>query len=84
MNFFEVMSGLPLSVEASAKKELVAVVTADLKFLSTLGVVDYLMLVGIDDENKEVVVGIIDYFQLYTYKRMIESSVKKVGSLIIG
>ena len=42
------------------------------------------MLVGIDETNNELGVGIIDYLQLYNYKRMIESNVKKAGSTITG
>ena len=56
-------------------------VDADASFLASIGVVDYSMLVGVSKADEggegELYIGIIDFLQLYNYKKMIESSVKR-------
>ena len=40
---------------------------------------DYSLLVGIDEDRKEFVAGIIDYIRSYTWDKKIEMMVKSVG-----
>ena len=37
-----------------------------LMFLQSMDVMDYSLLVGVDDERKELVLGIIDFMRQYT------------------
>lgn len=36
-------------------------------FLSNLNVMDYSLVVGVDSEKKELVVGIVDYIRTFTW-----------------
>jgi len=45
-------------------------------FLSNMNVMDYSLLVGINREGREIIVGIIDYLRGYTVDKHIESWVK--------
>ncbi len=36
-------------------------------FLSNLNVMDYSLVVGVDAERKELVVGIVDYIRTFTW-----------------
>jgi len=42
---------------------------------------DYSLLVGIDEERKELVMGIIDYLRQYTWDKQLETWVKASGFL---
>jgi 1-phosphatidylinositol-3-phosphate 5-kinase len=42
---------------------------------------DYSLLMGIDDEQKELVVGIIDFMRQYTWDKQLETLVKASGIL---
>jgi 1-phosphatidylinositol-3-phosphate 5-kinase len=53
----------------------------DTLFLSKQEIVDYSILVGIDDSRKELVVGIIDYLRQYTWDKQIETGVKSLGKI---
>ncbi|KAG8328960.1 hypothetical protein J6590_098076 [Homalodisca vitripennis] len=50
-------------------------------FLATQAVMDYSLLVGLDETNKELVVGIIDYIRTFTWDKRLETMVKKSGLL---
>ena len=56
----------------------------DSLFLSSLNVMDYSILVGIDEENGSLVVGIIDYMRKYTWDKHLESWFKGTPGLISG
>ena len=53
----------------------------DTLFLSLINVVDYSILVGMDEENKELVVGIIDYMRQYDIIKKMERMGKSVGMI---
>ncbi|CCJ29102.1 unnamed protein product [Pneumocystis jirovecii] len=44
-----------------------------------MNVMDYSMVVGIDDEKQELIVGIIDCIRTYTWDKKLESWVKEKG-----
>jgi hypothetical protein len=44
-------------------------------------VMDYSLLVGVDDESKELVLGIIDFMRQYTWDKHLETWVKASGIL---
>ncbi|PHT47954.1 hypothetical protein CQW23_12162 [Capsicum baccatum] len=44
-------------------------------------VMDYSLLVGVDEERKELVLGIIDFLRQYTWDKHLETWVKSSGIL---
>lgn len=56
----------------------------DTLFLSIINVVDYSILVGIDEDTNEIVVGIIDYMRQYDIIKRMERMGKSVGTMIAG
>ncbi|VDP04144.1 unnamed protein product [Soboliphyme baturini] len=62
-----------------SKLTLNATINGDTKLLSENHVMDYSLLVGIDEEKSELVLGIIDYLRTYTWDKKIESWVKSVS-----
>jgi 1-phosphatidylinositol-3-phosphate 5-kinase len=50
-------------------------------FFQSVDVMDYSLLVGIDEESKELVMGIIDYLRQYTWDKQLETWVKASGFL---
>lgn len=50
-------------------------------FLQSVDVMDYSLLVGVDDERKELVLGIIDFMRQYTWDKHLETWVKASGIL---
>ena len=52
-----------------------------LSTLQSADVMDYSLLVGIDEEKKELVIGIIDYLRQYTWDKQLETWVKASGIL---
>ena len=77
MNFFQDNDGVPLSLYPSSKNSLSQAVSNDASFLASVDVVDYSLLVGV--KKTQIIAGIIDYLQLYNYKKMFESHVKKAA-----
>ncbi len=53
----------------------------DTLFFEKQEIIDYSILVGVDDEKKELVVGIIDYLNQYTWDRQFETGVKSLGKI---
>ena len=50
-------------------------------FLQSVDVMDYSLLVGVDYERKELVLGIIDFMIQYTWDKHLETWVKAAGIL---
>ena len=55
----------------------------DTLFLSIINIIDYSILVGIDEEKHELVIGIIDYMRQYDIIKQMERVGKSV-SMIAG
>lgn len=72
---------LPVLPQESAKTVLDMAVVNDTLFLSLLKVVDYSILLGVDEENGRLVAGIIDYMRHYDLVKKIESGMKQVGMI---
>lgn len=49
--------------------------------MQSIGVMDYSLLVGVDEENHELVLGIIDFMRKYTWDKHLETWVKTSGIL---
>jgi len=56
----------------------------DTLFLKIINVVDYSILVGVDEERNELVVGIIDYMRQYDIIKKIESAGKSAVMGVTG
>jgi hypothetical protein len=80
-NFLKYNRGFPLSMTAASIEILQSSLQRDTGFLAALGIMDYSLLVGIDEENHEVLLGVIDYFRQYTIDKKLESGVKSMAKL---
>ncbi|KAJ7560887.1 hypothetical protein O6H91_03G004700 [Diphasiastrum complanatum] len=80
-NLLESMPTAPIFVSNKAKRLLERAVWNDTAFLAYVDVVDYSLLVGVDEEREELVVGIIDFMRQYTWDKHLETWVKASGIL---
>ncbi|ODV85343.1 hypothetical protein CANARDRAFT_199346 [[Candida] arabinofermentans NRRL YB-2248] len=78
-NMVEYIYESPLFVRENAKRLLRASLWNDTLFLAKMNVMDYSLVVGIDSESNELVVGIIDCIRTFTWDKKLESWVKEKG-----
>lgn len=78
-NMVEYIYESPLFVREYAKKLLRTSLFNDTLFLAKMNVMDYSLVIGIDEDNKELVVGIIDFIRTFTWDKKLESWVKERG-----
>ncbi|KAH9523854.1 hypothetical protein Btru_047241 [Bulinus truncatus] len=71
----------PLYIRPHSKYVLKLAITSDSTFLSSNLVMDYSLLVGVDEHTQEMVVGIIDYIRTFTWDKKLEMVVKASGIL---
>ncbi|KAJ1258876.1 hypothetical protein BS78_10G109300 [Paspalum vaginatum] len=81
LNLLETLHTKPIFLGSKSKRRLERAVWNDTSFLALVGVMDYSLLVGIDEERKELVMGIIDYLRQYTWDKQLETLVKATGFL---
>eukprot|EP00036_Acanthoecidae_sp_10tr_P018718 CAMPEP_0206303226 /NCGR_PEP_ID=MMETSP0106_2-20121207/9126_1 /ASSEMBLY_ACC=CAM_ASM_000206 /TAXON_ID=81532 /ORGANISM="Acanthoeca-like sp., Strain 10tr" /LENGTH=1719 /DNA_ID=CAMNT_0053734011 /DNA_START=177 /DNA_END=5336 /DNA_ORIENTATION=- len=80
-NLLEYICDRPLYLRKHCKWVMETAIENDTTFLSNNGVMDYSLLLGIDDEQKVLVVGIIDYIRTFTWDKRLEMYVKRTGIL---
>ncbi|XP_074589032.1 1-phosphatidylinositol-3-phosphate 5-kinase FAB1B-like [Curcuma longa] len=80
-NLIESMPTSPIFVGNKPKRLLERAVWNDTAFLASVDVMDYSLLVGVDEENHELVLGIIDFMRQYTWDKHLETWVKASGIL---
>ncbi|XP_007012516.2 PREDICTED: 1-phosphatidylinositol-3-phosphate 5-kinase FAB1A [Theobroma cacao] len=80
-NLIEAMPTSPIFVGSKAKRLLERAVWNDTSFLALIDVMDYSLLVGVDEEKHELVLGIIDFMRQYTWDKHLETWVKISGIL---
>ncbi|XP_020226394.1 1-phosphatidylinositol-3-phosphate 5-kinase FAB1B [Cajanus cajan] len=80
-NLIEAMPTSPIFVGNKAKRLLERAVWNDTAFLASIDVMDYSLLVGVDEEKHELVLGIIDFMRQYTWDKHLETWVKASGIL---
>ncbi|KAI4330460.1 hypothetical protein MLD38_028749 [Melastoma candidum] len=80
-NLIESMPTAPIFLGNKAKRLLERAVWNDTSFLASIDVMDYSLLVGIDEEKHELVLGIIDFMRQYTWDKHLETWVKASGIL---
>jgi len=76
-NLLELMFESPFCVGSDSKLSLGMTIWNDSYFLSELNVMDYSLIVGVDQDTNQLVIGIIDYIRKYTWDKSLESWVKK-------
>lgn len=78
-NMVEFIYESPLFVREHSKKLLRSSLWNDTLFLAMMNVMDYSLVIAIDTENHELVVGIIDFIRTFTWDKKLESWVKERG-----
>ncbi|XP_022776379.1 putative 1-phosphatidylinositol-3-phosphate 5-kinase FAB1C [Durio zibethinus] len=81
MNLLETLRTEPIFLGSKAKRSLERAMWNDTYFLASVDVMDYSLLVGVDEERKELVLGIIDFMRQYTWDKHLETWVKASGIL---
>lgn len=82
-NLLEIFfSGDPLLTKEPSKALLTMTLFNDTLFLVKQHIMDYSLLVGINPETHELIVGIIDYFRQYTWDKSLETWYK--SATLIG
>ncbi|KAK7825384.1 putative 1-phosphatidylinositol-3-phosphate 5-kinase fab1c [Quercus suber] len=81
MNLLETLRTKPKFLGSKAERILERAVWNDTSFLESVDVMDYSLLVGVDDERKELVLGIIDFMRQYTWDKHLDTWVKASGIL---
>ncbi|KAI0035107.1 hypothetical protein K488DRAFT_43997 [Vararia minispora EC-137] len=71
----------PFYVREHSKRILRGALFNDSKFLADINVMDYSLVVGVDSQKSELVVGIVDYVRTYTWDKKLESWVKESAFL---
>jgi 1-phosphatidylinositol-3-phosphate 5-kinase len=75
-NLMRMLRESPLYVRPSDKRMLQNAIKNDTQFLTKYELLDYSLLVGLDEVNQVLVVGIIDYVRSYTWDKRLEMIVK--------
>ncbi|GJN01223.1 hypothetical protein PR202_ga18470 [Eleusine coracana subsp. coracana] len=75
-NFVEDMRVSPIYIGGKTKHLLQRAIWNDTSFLTSINVMDYSLLVGVDKQKHEFVFGIIDYLRQYTWDKQLETWVK--------
>ncbi|KAL4280932.1 hypothetical protein GQ457_03G009690 [Hibiscus cannabinus] len=81
MNLLETLRTEPIFLQSKEKRNLERAIWNDTSFLASIAVMDYSLLVGVDEERKELVLGIIDFMRQYTWDKHLETWVKASGIL---
>jgi 1-phosphatidylinositol-3-phosphate 5-kinase len=82
-DFLEFTQGRPVALTDRAKAVFQMSILNDTLFLSIINVLDYSILVGVDEENMELVVGIIDFMRQYDILKQMER-VGKSLPMVVG
>lgn len=81
-NMIEFIYERPVFVKEQLKKLLRGSLLNDTSFLSAMDVMDYSLVIGIDDESHNLYVGIIDWLRTFTWDKRVENWVK--GTSLVG
>ncbi|XP_055381749.1 putative 1-phosphatidylinositol 3-phosphate 5-kinase [Condylostylus longicornis] len=76
-NLIQMSWSKPLYILSHSKTILKEAINRDSSFLEKNDVMDYSLLVGLDNGNKVLVLGIIDYIRTFTFDKKVESFVKQ-------
>jgi len=76
-NFHAYIQQYPLYLTEEAKRLLTVAIHNDTVFLTKINVMDYSLLVAVDEASNKLIVGIIDYIRQYTMDKQAETYYKK-------
>ncbi|XP_048579850.1 1-phosphatidylinositol 3-phosphate 5-kinase isoform X3 [Nematostella vectensis] len=80
-NLLEMIREHPIFIRPHSKAVLSKAIFKDTEFLAQHMVMDYSLLVGIDQTRSELVIGIIDFIRTFTWDKKLEMYVKSSGIL---
>ncbi|KAK0158635.1 hypothetical protein PV328_009612 [Microctonus aethiopoides] len=80
-NLLNMSCDSPLYIRPHSNAVLNKAIEQDTKFLADNSVMDYSLLVGLEPNSDELVLGIIDYIRTFTWDKKLETMVKKSGIL---
>lgn len=80
-NLLEMIRERPIFFRPHSKAILSRAIHNDTEFLAQQMVMDYSLLVGIDEARSELVTGIIDFIRTFTWDKRLEMYVKSSGIL---
>lgn len=80
-NLLEMIRECPIFIRPHSKAILSRAIHNDTEFLAQQMVMDYSLLVGIDEARSELVTGIIDFVRTFTWDKKLEMYVKASGIL---
>ncbi|KAI5964898.1 uncharacterized protein KGF55_001969 [Candida pseudojiufengensis] len=83
-NMIEYIYESPVFVKEQSKKLLRGCLFNDTSFLSAMDVMDYSLVIGIDDMSKKLYIGIIDWLRTFTWDKKVENWVKGNNLLGVG
>eukprot|EP00920_Eleutheroschizon_duboscqi_P024214 GHVT01060098.1.p1 GENE.GHVT01060098.1~~GHVT01060098.1.p1 ORF type:complete len:424 (+),score=22.82 GHVT01060098.1:1617-2888(+) len=83
-NFREYTRGFPLELKLNDMENLQNAIYADTHLLAHLGVVDYSLLLFVDEDREELRVGMIDIFRPYTWDKHVENIGKSLAYMTTG
>lgn len=78
-NLLDYISQTPLYLRYHSNSVLAASISNDTLFCSKQNVMDYSLIVGLYEDRKELLVGIIDYIRTYTWDKKLETWIKDRG-----
>lgn len=81
-NMIEYIYESPVFVKENLKKLLRGSLFNDSSFLSAMDIMDYSLVVGINDTSDKLYIGIIDWLRTFTWDKKVENWVK--GNNLIG
>ncbi|ONK61178.1 uncharacterized protein A4U43_C08F27030 [Asparagus officinalis] len=81
-NLIEEKATSSIFVKNKARRLLDRAIWNDTSFLASIDVISYSLLVGVDEDKHELVVGIIDFLRQYTWDKQLETWFK--ASTIFG
>jgi hypothetical protein len=76
-NFLRDLWNNQFYLHAHSKTALNMAISNDSHFLSANDVMDYSLLVGVDDDTGQLILGIVDYMRTYTLDKKLESWVSR-------
>ncbi|KAK2165370.1 hypothetical protein LSH36_51g02007 [Paralvinella palmiformis] len=83
-NLLKLSVDSPLYIRPHSKTVLSLAVANDTQFLASHLIMDYSLLVGLDEKRQELVLGIIDYIRTFTWDKKLEMVVKSTYSQLGG
>jgi len=83
-NLVNVLREKPFYINEDSQRILSSAIKNDTGFLEANEMMDYSLLVAIDDYSNQLILGIIDYVRVYTWDKQLESLIKATGGMFAG